>query len=105
MWQVFCLFIVPYLQQVKKIKIAGRYLMTALIGIYLLSVSIRLSAQNSASSIHFIDYQRSIPKISDLLNRKEDTLIKQFKEKNLVWPARFVYIRSFKYDSQLEVWV
>lgn len=77
----------------------------ALIGIYLLSANIRLSAQNSASSIHFIDYQRSIPKISDLLNRKEDTLIKQFKEKNLAWPARFVYIRSFKYDSQLEVWV
>src|SRR5215470_4543402 len=100
MWQVFCLFIVPYLHQVKKIKIAGRYLVTALIGICFLSVSIRLSAQNSVSSIHFIDYQRSIPKISDLLNRKEDTLIKQFKEKNLVWPARFVYIRSFKYDSQ-----
>jgi len=31
--------------------------------------------------------------------------MKQFKEKGLVWPARFVYIRSFKYDSQLEVWV
>lgn len=93
------------MHQVKKIKIAGRYLVTALIGIYLLSVSIRISAQNSVSSIHFIDYQRSIPKISDLLRRKEDTLIKQFREKNLAWPARFVYIRSFKYDSQLEVWV
>ena len=31
--------------------------------------------------------------------------MKQFKEKNLVWPARYVYIRSFKYDSELEVWV
>lgn len=31
--------------------------------------------------------------------------MRQFKEKGLVWPARFVYIRSFKYDSQLEVWV
>lgn len=31
--------------------------------------------------------------------------MKQFKEKGLAWPARFVYIRSFKYDSQLEVWV
>ena len=40
-----------------------------------------------------------------MLHRKEDTLMKQFKEKGLVWPARFVYIRSFKYDSQLEVWV
>jgi len=41
----------------------------------------------------------------DLMNRKEDTLIKQFREKGLVWPARYVYIRSFKYDSELEVWV
>ncbi len=38
-------------------------------------------------------------------HRKEDTLARQFKEKGLSWPARFVYIRSFKYDSQLEVWV
>src|SRR3569833_333041 len=68
-------------------------------------VSNGLYAQTSASSIHFIDYQRSIPKISDLLNRKEDTLMKQFKEKGLTWPARYVYFRSFKYDSQLEVWV
>ena len=65
----------------------------------------RLSAQNAASSLHFMDYQRSIPKVLDLMNRKEDTLMKQFREKGLTWPARYVYIRSFKYDSQLEVWV
>jgi murein L,D-transpeptidase YafK len=65
----------------------------------------RLSAQNSVSQIHFIDYQRSIPKIGDLLRRKEDTLMKQFREKGLAWPARYIYIRSFKYDSQLEVWI
>ncbi|HTI09095.1 MAG TPA: L,D-transpeptidase family protein [Puia sp.] len=64
-----------------------------------------LFAQTSVSTIHFIDYQRSIPKISEMLNRKEDTLMKQFREKGLTWPARYVYIRSFKYDSQLEVWV
>jgi murein L,D-transpeptidase YafK len=64
-----------------------------------------LSAQNAVTSLHFIDYQRSIPKVLDLMNRKEDTLIKQFRGKGLVWPARYVYIRSFKYDSELEVWV
>jgi len=65
----------------------------------------KLSAQNAASSLHFMDYQRSIPKVMDLMNRKEDTLIKQFRERGLTWPARYIYIRSFKYDSQLEVWV
>ena len=63
------------------------------------------AAQGSAVSYTFIDYQKSIPKITDLLVRKQDTLMKQFKNKGLVWPAKFIYIRSFKYDSQLEVWV
>ena len=66
---------------------------------------ISLQAQTAASSVNFIDYQRSIPRVSDLLKRKEDTLMKQFQEKGLVWPAKFVYIRSFKYDSELELWV
>ena len=41
----------------------------------------------------------------EALQRKEDTLKKQFAEKKLEWPAKYLYIRSFKYDSQLEVWV
>jgi murein L,D-transpeptidase YafK len=65
----------------------------------------KVSAQTSISTIHFIDYQRSIPKVGDMLHRKEDTLMKQFREKGLAYPARYLYIRSFKYDSQLEVWV
>ncbi|HVS98320.1 MAG TPA: L,D-transpeptidase family protein, partial [Puia sp.] len=78
-------------------------LQTAVVG-YLSIGSV--CAQNSASSIRFIDYQRGVtPKVAEMLHRKEDTLMKQFKEKNLVWPARYVYIRSFKYDSELEVWV
>ncbi|MBC7903010.1 MAG: hypothetical protein H7Y27_06290 [Gemmatimonadaceae bacterium] len=31
--------------------------------------------------------------------------MKQFVDKKLPWPANYIYIRSFKYDSQLEVWV
>lgn len=65
------------------------------------------SAQTSAaaSSFNFIEYQRNFPRIGDALKRKEDTLMKQFQEKRLSWPARYIYIRSFKYDSQIEVWV
>ena len=57
-------------------------------------------AQNS-----FVDYQKSFGKVSDVFKRKEDTLKKQFAAKKLEWPAKHVYIRSFKYDSELEVWV
>ncbi len=70
----------------------------------LLSGSGQTSLQSS-SSVTFVDYQKTFPRISDVLNRKEDTLIKQFQEKNLQWPARYIYLRSFKFDSQLEVWV
>ena len=53
----------------------------------------------------FIDYQKTFPRPSEALQNKEDTLQKQFAEKKLKWPAKYIYIRSFKYDSQLEVWV
>ena len=53
----------------------------------------------------FIDVQKSYSRPGDALKRKEDTLKAQFERKGLEWPAKYVYIRSFKYDSQLEVWV
>jgi murein L,D-transpeptidase YafK len=58
-----------------------------------------------AYSSSFIDYQKTLQRPAEAINRKEDTLRKQFEAKKLVWPARYIYIRSFKYDSQLEVWV
>ena len=62
-------------------------------------------AQNAVSNFNFIDYQRSFPRPNDALKRKEDTLMKQFKAKGLAWPVKSIYLRSFKFDSQLEVWV
>ena len=59
-----------------------------------------LFAQNS-----FIENQLAFPRVAFAYKSKEDTLKKQFAAANLKWPAQQVYIRSFKYDSQLEVWV
>ena len=60
----------------------------------------------SATPINsFIGYQKTLERPGDVLKRKEDTLQRQFKTRGLIWPANYVYIRSFKYDSQLEVWV
>ena len=53
----------------------------------------------------FIDLQKTFPIPGEALQRKQDTLQKQFAAKGLQWPAKYIYIRSFKYDSQLEVWV
>ena len=53
----------------------------------------------------FLKYQKSFKTVSDAFVNHEDSLKAQFEAKGLVWPAKYVYIRSFKYDSQLEVWV
>lgn len=63
------------------------------------------SSKGGGTSFSFIDYQKGFQRPSEALERKEDTLQKQFEAKKLTWPARYIYIRSFKYDSQLEVWV
>lgn len=78
--------------------------------IFFLGCSLSISAQPSAvrggsNSYSFIDYQKNFPRPTEAFERKLDTLQKQFAEKNLEWPAKYMYIRSFKYDSQLEVWV
>lgn len=62
-------------------------------------------AQNAAPSFNFVEYQKSFPRVTDIMKRKEDTLMKQFAEKGLTWPAKYIYIRSFKYDSELELWI
>src|SRR4051812_30086307 len=56
-------------------------------------------------SFSFVSYQKTLSRPSDAMKRKLDTLQKQFAAKGLEWPARNIYVRSFKYDSQLEVWV
>lgn len=60
-------------------------------------------AQDSYYS--FVDFQKTLPRPGEAMRRKEDTLRKQFAAKKLAWPAKYLYIRSFKYDGQLEVWV
>lgn len=71
-----------------------------LVCIFLLGASFIAKAQNS-----FMQYQLSFPRVAYAMQLKEDTLKKQFEAKGLNWPATQIYIRSFKYDSQLEVWV
>jgi murein L,D-transpeptidase YafK len=66
---------------------------------------IAVSAFAQGPYASFVDFQRTLPRPNDALKRKEDTLQKQFEAKGLQWPAHYVYIRSFKYDGQMEVWV
>ncbi len=76
---------------------------------FVMSFVVTTSAQSSykigTSFSSFVDYQKTFPRPDESFRRKEDTLQKQFEAKKLKWPANYIYIRSFKYDSQLEVWV
>lgn len=74
----------------------------ALVGSVFLSLALFAQPRMEPS---FIDYQRTFPRPDQALKRKVDTLQKQFKQKGLEWPVKNIYIRSFKYDSQMEVWV
>lgn len=53
----------------------------------------------------FVDFQKSYPRVASAIKLKEDTLKQQFALAGLQWPVKQMYIRSFKYDSELEVWV
>lgn len=63
------------------------------------------TSQTAASALNFVEYQKSFPRSGEAWKRKEDTLMKQFQAKNLKFPFKYMYVRSFKYDSKLEVWV
>ncbi len=53
----------------------------------------------------FVDFQKSYSRVASAMRSKEEILKDQFAQAGLQWPAKQIYIRSFKYDSQLEVWV
>lgn len=45
------------------------------------------------------------PRVQNAFTNKEDSIKQQFKNAGLSYPPAQVYFRSFKYDSELEVWV
>lgn len=71
----------------------------------LTSTFIWIAAGTSFSQTSYINYGKASGKLSEIFIRIEDSLKKQFEEKKLQWPPQELYLRSFKYDRQLEVWV
>lgn len=63
-----------------------------------------LFTNNLFSQTSFAEPQKPFGK-NVVSNKLEDSLKQQFKEKKLSWPPESVYIRSFKYDRSLELWV
>ncbi len=57
--------------------------------------------QSPLMNVQGVTYNR----FPDALARTQDSIQKQFEREHLTWPPQEMYIRSFKYDRQLEVWV
>lgn len=53
----------------------------------------------------FLQQQLQYPVFKQAFEQKDELLKKEFEKKGLTYPAHFIYIRSYKYDSRLEVWV
>jgi murein L,D-transpeptidase YafK len=53
----------------------------------------------------FLQQQLNHARVAQAYKKAEDSLKKQFANANLQWPPQEMYIRSFKYEKQLEVWV
>lgn len=53
----------------------------------------------------FLEFQKKNNTVFNAMMNKEDSLKKEFAIAKLAWPPKELYIRSFKYDGQLEVWV
>mgnify|MGYP003346051481 CR=1 FL=1 len=78
-----------------KLNFAKQYLL-----LYLFFMNFHVYAQTS-----YLGAVKYTSKSTDIFSRTEDSLKRQFQNKHLTWPPASLYIRSFKYDRQLEVWV
>lgn len=59
-----------------------------------------MQAQNS-----FLDKQMAYARVNEAFSLKKEVLVKEFKEKNIIWPPSNIYIRSFKAELVLELWI
>lgn len=62
------------------------------------------SLSKTFAQSNFIEQQMSFPKFNTAYKLRKDSLEKQYRQSLFDWPPKEIYIRSFKYDSQLEVW-
>lgn len=69
--------------------------------LFIYNFGFNASAQTAVNSIT----QKPKGKVPEIFNRWEDSVASQFKTKGLVWPPQSMYLRSFKFDKELEVWV
>ena len=49
--------------------------------------------------------QNNSVRMTGIFSKVEDSIRKEFAAKNMIWPPNYVYLRSFKYDREFEIWI
>jgi murein L,D-transpeptidase YafK len=71
----------------------------------IVAVFLMLSVYGVRAQQSFLENQKLFPKVGVAFREKEEALKKEFEKKGLAYPAKYIFLRSFKLDSELEVWV
>lgn len=71
----------------------------------LFGIIILMGAANVQAQQSFLENQKLFPRVGEAFREKEESIKKEFAKKGLSYPAKQIYIRSFKLDSELEIWV
>lgn len=71
----------------------------------LLFLLLLMSAFATHGQMAFEELPVRFSKTNSAFSRVSDTIANEFRAKGLEWPARFMFIRAFKHEKQLEVWV
>ncbi len=64
-----------------------------------------ITAVTVKAQYSFDDAPKKGLKVTSMFARVEDSLRKEFQEKGLQWPMKYMYMRAFKHEKQMEVWV
>lgn len=72
---------------------------------FIVAVLLLLGFSVAQAQQSFLENQKLFPKVSVAFRQKEELLKKEFEKKGLAYPARYMFVRSFKLDSELEIWV
>lgn len=68
-------------------------------------VLLLLGAGKTFAQQSFLENQKMFPKVGEAFREKEEYLKKEFAKKGLTYPAKYIFVRSFKLDSEMEIWV
>lgn len=63
------------------------------------------NTQAQTDAVSFKAFQLSMPRVAQAFSQYDDALKNEFQKKGLAYPPQDIYIRSFKAQNEMEVWV